>query len=179
MRFSASITACLAACGALVAPAAVRADDLTINAIGAVPQACSIAVASPFGTAALGTAGMASATATVNCNTGFVLKVTSANGALRTSAAATTGFANALPYSLFVSLPLDNASTISATCAATALVAGQASCALSPAGSGLTSGGLSAIGKTAQLQAQWAAPTSSLVAGSYSDTITVSIAASS
>jgi hypothetical protein len=158
-------------------PTVALADDLSITAQGTIGQSCSIAAVSSFPAPALGTAGSVSATATVDCNTGFAIHATSARGTIRTDRVPTAGFANSVPYSLTLSIPLDSGTTISGTCGSASLVAGQSACALSPAGSGLSSNGVSAIGRTAQLQVAWPAPTQSLVAGAYSDTITLSIAA--
>jgi spore coat protein U-like protein len=61
------------------------------------------------------------------------------------------------------------------------LVAGQSSCALSPANStGLSSGGKASLNKTATLTVAYTVPTlpTRLIAGSYSDTITLTITAS-
>jgi hypothetical protein len=158
-------------------PALARADDLSITAQGTIGQTCSITALTSFPAPALTAAGSVSATATVDCNTGFAIRATSARGAIRTTQTPTSGFANSVPYNLTLTVPLDNSAMLSATCSSTSLVAGQSACALSPAGSGLGSGGVSAINRTAQLQVAWTTPPLRLVAGSYSDTITLSIAA--
>jgi len=157
-------------------PQPALADSLSVTASGVIANACSINVASPFAPFSLDQAGSTSASATVNCNSGFSIRATSTGGALRAARAAPTGFDNALPYSLTVSIPLDNAVVVTGSCSAARLIAGQATCALSPAGAGLSSGGISAINRTAQLQVVWQAPAQSLVAGAYTDTITLSIA---
>jgi hypothetical protein len=158
-----------------------HADVLTVTATGTIGTACSIAVASPFSSPDLSASGSVGATATVNCNTGFKVNATSANGAIKTATTAPTSFTNTLPYNFTFSVPLESGSPnpISATCASTALVAGQSSCALSPAnGTGLSSSGRASIGKTATLTLAYTVPTlpTRLIAGSYTDTITLTVA---
>ena len=159
------------------ASAPAKADSLTITATGTIVGGCGIALASDFGPANLSAGGSVNGTATVNCNAGFKINATSANGAIKTSAVAPANFTNAVPYSLAVTVPLDTGNSVSATCTSAQLVAGQSACALSPANStGLSSGGKTANNKVATLTASWSLPTQRLIAGSYSDTITVSIA---
>lgn len=164
---------------AVLAASPAVAQSFAIIAKGTVGSSCSVAVAAPFGAANFAVSGSVSATAIVNCNTGFTIKATSANGAAKNSRPATTGFINNEPYTLQMSVPTDSGMTLtSAVCASAQLLAGQSSCTLSPAGAGLSSAGKTAIGETATLTAAWIAPAlpTRLVAGSYSDTITISIA---
>lgn len=176
-RLGKPLGAALGAASLLVAPVA-RADSVTIVARGTIASGCSVALASNFPAANLSASGTVSATAIVDCNTGFVIKATSAKGAIKTTNAASTGFTNVLPYNLSLSVPRDTGGPVSATCAAATLIAGQAGCALSPAGAGLSSGGVTATAKTATLTASWTLPTQKLAAGSYSDTITILVSTS-
>lgn len=158
------------------------AQSISITATGTVPGSCSIAVASPFGNADLSAAGSVQATATVDCNTGFKLHATSSNGALVTATAvpANSVFVDRLGYGLTFSLTTDGNTNLSASCTSAHLGAGQSGCALSPGNdAGLSSGGRTAINRTASLGVSWAPPAlpARLVAGSYSDTITFSIGA--
>lgn len=157
------------------------ADVLTINASGTIASSCSLAAASAFGTPNLTASGNVGATATVNCNSGFTINATSLNGGMKTTKSA-TGFASLVPYSLTVLVPLETtpATSVSATCAATTLVSGQSSCALSPGNvTGLSSGGKASLGKTATLTLAYTVPSlpTRLIAGSYSDTISLTITA--
>ena len=162
---------------AFSASAPAKADSLTITATGTIVGGCGITVASNFGPATLSAGGNVTGTATVNCNAGFKINATSANGAIKTSTVAPANFTNTVPYSLAMAVPLDDGGNVSATCSSAQLVAGQSGCALSPANSsGLSSGGKTANNKTATLTATWSLPAQRLIAGSYSDTITVSIA---
>lgn len=156
------------------------ADVLSITASGTVGSSCSIATSTPFSPQSLSASGSAGAQATVNCNTGFKVNALSANGAIKNSTSAPSGFTNTLPYTLTLSVPLETGSPVSATCSASALVAGQSSCALSPANAnGLSSGGKASLNRTADLTVAWTVPSlpTRLIAGSYSDTITLTVAA--
>lgn len=165
--------------GICILPKLAAAQTVTVNASWRVMPLCTVAAASAFPIADLGEAGNRSATATVTCNKSFKISASSANGAIRTSGAAPAGFANALPYTLRIDVPLDDGSRISASCTSPTLVAGQSACPLSPAnGTGLTSAGRIATSQAATLTVSWSAvalPTR-LIAGSYADTITLSIA---
>jgi len=161
----------------LLAAAPGRADTVAITASGTIQPRCGVSVQQAFSSADFSTSGSSVAQALVDCNTGFRINITSANGAAKTTNQASSGFTNSLPYSLKLSVPLDSGSPVEATCTSGTLMSGQASCALSPNNaSGLSSGGKSAINQIATLTASWAPPFQKLVAGSYSDTLTVSIA---
>lgn len=168
-----------ASLGACVLPTHADAQTVTVNASWRVMPMCTVAAASAFPVANLGAGGNRSATATVTCNKSFKINASSANGAIQTSGTAPASFANALPYTLRIDVPLDDGSTISAACTSTTLVAGQSACPLSPSnGTGLSSGGRIATNQAATLTVSWSAvalPTR-LIAGSYADTITLSIA---
>jgi hypothetical protein len=145
-----------------------------------VPATCTVSASSSFGTPSLAASGSVTAQALVNCNAAFKITAQSRNGRLANPEAAPAGFANAVPYELTFSVPLDNSSTpASATCASSTLTSGQAGCALSPGNAGgLSSGGKPSINKTATLTVAYAVPAAPtrLVAGSYTDTITLTIA---
>lgn len=159
--------------------APARADTLTVTAKGTIAPACSMSATQQFATSNINIAGNSVAKASVNCNQTFKMNATSANGAIKSSAAVSPPYTNSLPYSLKADIALDNGSTSSATCASSALVAGQSSCALSPANStGLTSNGQIATNKATTLTVSWTPPArpTFLKPGSYSDTITLMIA---
>jgi len=153
------------------------AQSLVVVASGTIAPACTIAVGTAFPSANLAANGSVGATANVNCNSKFRLNATSAKGAIATTTAAPANFTNTVAYSLTVSVPTDPSGTATATCPSAQLVAGQAACALSPSNTtGLSSGTVSTFSKIASLTAAWTLPAPRLVAGSYSDTITLSIA---
>jgi hypothetical protein len=157
----------------------VNADTLTVTAKGTVAPTCSLSATQQFPASDLGTAGSATAKANVNCNQLFKINATSANGTIKSSVAASAPYTNTLPYNLEADVALDDGSIRTATCASSTLVAGQSGCALSPAnGTGLTSNGQIATNKTTTLTISWTTPAAPnlLKAGSYSDTITLTIA---
>ncbi|WP_313806829.1 hypothetical protein [Sphingobium sp.] len=156
------------------------AQTLTITATGQIPASCGLGSGSGFINANLDANGSLSATATVNCNTKYLLRATSANGGLKTATLApSASFSSKLDYQFDISVPLDNSSgSVSGGCVASKLTAGGSDCALSPAGAGLSSVNGTSTGKTATLGISWMLPGAThLVAGSYADTITISIAA--
>lgn len=166
---------------ALICPVQrANADVLTVAAQGRIDPVCEIGVSTPVPTADFATSGEVRGGALVNCNIGFAIKATSANGALKSVASASPGFTNSLNYKLSLIVPLSDApgSWMKASCGSATLVAGQSACALSPGGPGLQSNGAASINQSAALNFSWKTPAKPrLVAGSYQDTITISIAA--
>ena len=160
---------------AVAAPAAV----VTVTATGTVQSSCGITLQNAFGSANLNSDGSVNGSAVVNCNAPYRLRASSSNGALKAATTAPAQFSNSLAYNLTAAVPLDAGGQVSATCASSSLTAGSSSCALSPASaSGLSSGAGTSTAKVASLSVQWALPTATrLIAGSYSDVITISIAA--
>jgi hypothetical protein len=160
------------------APASAQAI-LKVTTKGTIDASCSISVQSNFPAADFASSGNVNGAALVNCNQGFLLKITSANGGVQSPAAAPSGYTNSLAYTLDFSLPVDESATpLTASCVSSTLVAGQSSCSLSPAGSGLNSSGRTAINQTAAMRLSWITPSSPrLIAGGYSDTLTISVAA--
>jgi hypothetical protein len=157
------------------ATAADAQQELTITAGGSVAASCSIqrnATGQPFGGSRdFSNSGSASDQATVNCNKGFQISASSLNGALKhkTVTGAPTGFTALLPYTLDLAVPLDDNSSATTSCASSTLI-GQSTCSLS-------SNNKTSINKTASLTVTWTTPTSPnrLLAGEYSDTITLTI----
>lgn len=156
-----------------------RADVVMVTAQGTIQSSCGLTVQSAFGAANLNNDGSVNASASVDCNTPYRIRASSANGALKTSASAPAQFSNSLGYDLTVTVPLDAGGQISATCVSALLTSGSTGCALSPASaSGLSSGSGTSTSKTAALALQWTLPTATrLIAGNYSDVITITIAA--
>lgn len=172
--FSRVVACAFLSLAALAAAPAAHADTLTVTAKGTIQPTCSMSATQQFSAADFTASGSATAKTSITCNQFFKMNATSANGLVKTSAPSTNGFGNTLPYSLKADLTLDGGST-SATCASSTLLAGQSSCALSPANStGLTSNGQIATNKTTNLTVSWGSAL--LVPGSYSDTLTLTIA---
>ena len=155
--------------------APTQADTLTVTAKGAIAPSCAVSNTQNFPTSNFTAAGTAAAKASISCNQFFKVTTTSAKGAFKTNAPAVGSFGNSLPYTLKADVALDDGSTRTASGASSTLLAGQSSCQLSPANStGLTSNGQVATNKTTTLTASWSAAL--LVPGSYSDTITFTVA---
>ena len=177
--FSRAVSCALVTLTAFAAAPSAHADVLTVTAQGTIAPTCAISATQNFPASNLNAAGSAIATASVNCNQTFKINATSANGAIKSSAAASAPYTNTLPYSLKAEVALDTGADSTATCASSTLMAGQSSCALSPANStGLTSNGQIATNKTTTLTLSWVPPSSPtfLKPGSYSDSITLTIA---
>lgn len=173
MRIGQTALAFLVAFPALVAAGSARADAVQFVATGTISASCSLTKASDFASANLAANGSVNATATVNCNTGFTVTATSAKGAIKRVplVAPPANFTNSLPYAFALSVPLDSGGPAAANCASAAMLANSCS---------VSSGSAVATNKTATLTTSWTAPVAPapmLVAGSYSDTITLSIAA--
>lgn len=164
-----AISGVVAAWVLALAPAA-HADSVSIPATGTIVSSCSLALASNFPAANFSANGNISATASVNCNTAFSITATSAKGAVKTANATSAGFINSLPYGFSLSVPLDSGGPAAANCTSAALLANSCN---------VTSGGALATNKTATLGVAWTQPAlpTRLVGGSYTDTITLSIAA--
>lgn len=177
-----AVQACasVAASAALLAPSSGAAQAvLTVTARGNVPASCAIAATQNFTPANLNAPGSAQANAVISCNQFFRIRATSARGALRSTTPAAGALTNALPYDLRLDVALDDGG-VSATCPSAQLLAGQTSCLLSPASpTGLTSAGQIATNRTTTVTISWALPAApaALVPGSYSDTITLALAA--
>ena len=156
-----------------------RADVLTVRTSGTIEPACSITVKDPLPPADITNSGRVQGSALLNCNTGFVMTATSANGALKNDTVASRGFTNRLNYLLHIFLPLTGTATrLISSCNSAFLVAGNSLCSLSPGGSGVSSGGKPAIGTTATITVVWATPTKPrLIAGAYHDTVSISVTA--
>jgi len=117
----------------------------------------------------------------LDCNTPSRIAVTSANGGL-THAETVSGFASRAPYSVELKMVADNGTSAAATCAADTLKSGG-SCAFAGTASAsrglyLSGTSMQASGSHLKITAPAYAGAQPLLAGTYSDTlvITVSIA---
>ena len=147
-----------------------QSQTLQVIAKGTIDPGCSVSVGTPFPAANLASSGSTSAAALVNCNKGFSVSAKSTNGLLKSSSIAPAGFTNSLAYSFAYSLPLDDSGSLTINCTSAQLAAGS--------GCSAGSSGKTAINKTASLQVSWTTPASpKLASGSYSDILTISVAA--
>lgn len=108
---------------------------------------------------------------TVDCNTPFEYRLEAQYGALmhKTIQAAPRGFLNAVPYDVTVHIPTD-AGTIQDRCSGATIRAGAVTCTFTNSGDGI------ALGTAGQMTVAWA-PAGVLLAGEYSDRITITVTA--
>lgn len=119
----------------------------------------------------------------LNCSGASRVAVSSANGGLVTTAPGAAGYATKAPYDVSLRLVADNAATANATCAADALAAGGSCAAF--AGTAGNSTGLRLAAASTKSNGSYlrvsapayAASAAPLVAGSYSDTLTITVSA--
>jgi len=152
-------------------------QSVTVDVIGTVPGHCGFTTAPPSQTIPgdLSQAGSLTVAFGVNCNAPFRVRAASKNGGFLTDQAAVGDtIADQLDYSLHLTLPT-SLGALDATCNADALKAGAGGCAFygTAAGQGLSSGDGVAINQSGSLQFGWTQSAKHLVAGSYSDTLTI------
>lgn len=157
-------------------------QTLTVDLTGQVPGRCGFSTP-PADHPVLGNlaaAGSLTLSFAVDCNTPFRVRAVSANGGLKTGSATADGFTNLLDYSLRLQLATD-AGGIDATCNADALVSAAGGCAYygATAGEGLSSGQGVALNASGALKFGWTTSPQRLVAGDYSDTLTIVVEARS
>jgi hypothetical protein len=170
--------------------AAQTARDVTLDVAAAVPQRCALV---GTGVAAGSFTGMnvgeaRSAALSLDCNTPFSISVTSSAGGLVPQGLSqaslemgrTEGFLTRLDYRIGLVLPVldvpsgGSARTLTSGCASATTMQAGGSCALS-SGTGLAVDGISS-GQAGQLTVTLPEPAGRPVAGSYADTITITIA---
>lgn len=120
---------------------------------------------------------------TLNCSVPSRVAVVSANGGLLSAATADAGYTNKAPYDVTLNLVPNNGGTpATATCAASTLATGSSCTFLGPASStqGLRLDSPSQLqtGSYVRVKALAYAGTSGLVAGTYNDTLTITLSAS-
>lgn len=181
-----------AVCAALIVMAstalagtASAADQIQIAIEGRVEPSCGLSGVS--GSLALGditTAGERTLAFTVNCNSPFAYALVSANGGLAAQSKTKViggEFASLKPYSVGASFQTDLGMFGDAARPSSALTsAAAAPCVAAAFGSSCpftTSGNGVAINKTGELTLQWEAASTPLLAGSFSDTITLTVRA--
>jgi spore coat protein U-like protein len=152
-------------------------QSVTVDVVGTVPGHCGFTT-TPSGQTIpgdLSQGGSLTIDFGVNCNAPFLVRASSKNGAFLTDQPAVgDGLANQLDYSLHLTLATD-LGALDATCNADALTAGAGGCAFygTATGQGLSSGDGVAINQSGSLQFGWTQSAKQLVAGSYSDTLTI------
>lgn len=118
----------------------------------------------------------------LNCTGASRVAVSSANGGMATSEAGGSGYQTKAPYNVALFMAADNGTNAAATCAAATLAAGGSCSFAGTAGTatGLRLAGAStkANGSYLRVSAPAYAGTDTLVAGRYSDTLTVTVSVS-
>ena len=182
-RMKAVLCAVLAAALGAASPALGEdgpADSLTFDVTGEVAQRCGFKT-TPAGSLSLGDLGQAGSAVLpllVDCNTGFRVRMTSANGSLAAQRPSSV-FGNSLDYQVRFQVGTD-AGPLESACAASALRhVGCAQYGPTAGAGGLSSGDAIAIDEAGALTIDWAAPTEVLTAGAYSDTLTIVLEARS
>jgi hypothetical protein len=150
-------------------------QKLTVDLVGRVPGRCGFSTppADQVLPGDLSAGGSLTVGFTLDCNTPFRVRAASTNGGFRTSAEA-DGFANLLDYRLRLRLETD-AGGLEAACNADALVSAAGGCAYygAAAGEGLSSADGVALHRRGALHFTWPTARQRLVAGRYSDTLTI------
>lgn len=115
----------------------------------------------------------------LNCSGPSRVAVTSANGGLTTSALAGMGYSNKAEYTVTLNLAANNGSSVQASCAASALATGGA---CSFAGKATTTEGLllstaavNQAGSYVRITAPAYTGSATLVHGTYSDSLTITV----
>ena len=118
----------------------------------------------------------------LNCSGASRIAVASVNGGMAAQAAGATGYAAKAPYQVALSVVADNGTSAAATCAAATLAAGGSCSFAGTAGSatGLRLAGAStkANGSYLRISAPAYSGSAPLVAGRYSDTLSITISVS-
>ena len=150
MRIGQTALAFLVAISALVAAGSARADAVAIPVTGTIPGGCTVSKTSDFAAANLTASGSVTAGALVDCNLPFLIRSTSANGAIRTAATASAGFANSIAYTYALSVGVQgNACPATVACTSAQMLANN--CILS-------SGNKTANNKAGTLTVNWTPP---------------------
>jgi len=147
--------------------------SLTLDLTGTVQSRCGFAAAPAQDTtlSAVDTAGQIALPFKLDCNAPFAVKISSVNGALSHVGAvsAPPTFATSLDYIVALSVNTDLV-PVSGRCAASTLSSQACSFA-----AGLSSGDGVGIGTDGALIVTWTPPAQKLVAGSYQDSLTVTV----
>lgn len=147
-------------------------DAVKVEVTGNITPSCSSSTTTlTLNPGDISKAGSAKASFTVDCNARFQYTIQSANGALRlVSAPATVASSNSsVPYDVHIRIPLTLGGTIDDTCSSATIKQSAVSCKFSDSGQKI------AVNQTAQAQISWSNAQGQLMAGQYSDQLTITV----
>ena len=164
-----------AALGGAVYPASALpqpGNTVKIAVTGNIVPSCSTSSAvQVLDVGNIGKAGSAKVNFAVDCNAPFQYSVQSEKGAMRLVNAPATAPAKRFeaPYNLHVKIPLTLGGQIDNSCNSKAIQAGATGCKFSDSGQKI------AVEQIAEMQISWSDPQQSLVAGQYTDQLTITV----
>jgi len=147
------------------------ADAVKVEVTGNITPACSSGSTTvALNPGDISKAGSASSTFTVDCNAPFQYSMQSANGALQlVNAPAKAAASSSVPYDVHIRIPLTLGGAIDDTCNSVTIKQGAVNCKFSDSGQKI------AVNQTAQAQISWSNAQGQLIAGQYTDRLTVTV----
>ncbi len=148
------------------------ADAVKVEVIGDITPSCSSSGTTvTLNPGDITKVGSAKYSFTVDCNAPFQYTMQSANGALRLVDAPVTATASHMevPYNVHIRIPLTLGGAIDDTCSSTAIKQDAVSCRFSDSGQKI------AVNQTAETQISWNNAEKQLMAGQYSDRLTIAV----
>ncbi len=148
------------------------ADAVKVEVTGNITPSCSSSSTTvTLNPGDISKAGSAKSTFTIDCNAPFQYTMQSANGALRLVNAPATAAASHIeaPYDVHIRIPLTLGGVIDDTCNSAAIKQGAVSCKFSDSGQKI------AVNQTAEAQISWKDAQAQLMAGQYSDRLTITV----
>jgi len=159
---------------AAAAPAAAQ-EEVIVTVTGEIEPSCGLSAGS--GTVDLGALDQKTSerfAVGVDCNHPFTYTLSSQNGGLRHEGgiAFVGNFTELLPYEIEIDLPLEDGDTarINQTCDSDAIRAGAVTCGFADSGTSI------AIEQTALFEVRWSTTDRILLAGTFADELTLSVA---
>jgi hypothetical protein len=146
------------------------ANSVKIEVTGDISPSCTSSITTAtFAAADITKAGSSKLSFTVDCNAPFQYSLQSDNGALRVSGlpASAQSSRSETPYDVHVRIPLTLGGAIDDTCASGTLKQGAVSCHFSDSGRKI------AVNQLAEMQISWSSPQGQLMAGQYTDRLSI------
>ena len=171
-RTKAALAAATLGCVAVGAGALRAADTVTINLTGTITASCALSgVAASASLGDITVAGSTTINFTTDCNAPFAYSLASLNGGLKhtTISTAPSGFAITQAYAVQTIIATNSGGGINQTCTSASIKTGAVTCAFTNSGTAV------AIQKASSLGISWTASASPLLAGTYQDTLTLTV----